>query len=81
VVSFASPCRYGRANYIFREGFALPSEIAVEARPRPRPFYRNLTVQVLIAILLGGVLGALNPVLGKQLQPLATMSVGSAARP
>ncbi|MGB8842554.1 MAG: C4-dicarboxylate transporter DctA [Aliidongia sp.] len=53
----------------------MPSEIAVGVRIRRRPFYRNLTVQVLIAIVLGGIVGYLNPALGKQLQPLATVFI------
>jgi aerobic C4-dicarboxylate transport protein len=53
----------------------VPSDIAVEARPQRRPFYFNLTFQVLIAIVLGGVVGYLAPALGKQLQPLATVFI------
>src|SRR5919107_3234337 len=36
----------------------------------PRPFYRNLTVQVLTAIALGALLGALAPGAGKAMKPV-----------
>jgi aerobic C4-dicarboxylate transport protein len=37
-----------------------------------RPFYRKLYFQVLVAVALGVVLGALDPALGIKLQPLGT---------
>jgi aerobic C4-dicarboxylate transport protein len=53
----------------------LPSDLVLEDRPQRRPLYRNLTVQVLTAIFLGGLLGYYDPALGKQLQPLATIFI------
>ena len=35
-----------------------------------KPFYRTLYVQVIVAILIGGMIGWLNPTLGVALQPL-----------
>ncbi|MDH0746951.1 dicarboxylate/amino acid:cation symporter [Pseudomonas sp. GD03842] len=40
------------------------------ALPRRRPFYRHLYVQVLVAIVLGVILGHYSPGLGEQMKPL-----------
>jgi aerobic C4-dicarboxylate transport protein len=53
----------------------LPSDQILPVRPQRRPFYRNLTVQVLTAIFIGGLVGHFDPALGKQLQPLATIFI------
>ncbi|AVY65729.1 dicarboxylate/amino acid:cation symporter [Xanthomonas translucens pv. undulosa] len=48
----------------------MPSSPAGHA-PRPVPFYRHTYVQVLFAIVVGAVLGHLEPTWGAQLKPLA----------
>jgi hypothetical protein len=48
----------------------VPSSPAGHA-PRPVPFYRHTYVQVLFAIVVGAVLGHLEPTWGAQLKPLA----------
>ena len=45
---------------------------AAALAPKSRPFYKNLTVQVLVAIVIGILLGVYDPDLAKQLQPLGT---------
>jgi len=45
---------------------------AAPLAPKSRPFYKNLTFQVLVAIVIGVLLGMYNPDLAKQLQPLGT---------
>jgi len=42
------------------------------APPARKPFYKLLYVQVLIGILIGGIIGYLNPKLGIALEPLGT---------
>jgi aerobic C4-dicarboxylate transport protein len=39
-------------------------------QPTRRPFYRHLYVQVLLAIVLGAMIGQLDPMLGEALKPL-----------
>ena len=46
---------------------AVPGDVAPAAR---RPFYRSLYVQVLTAILLGGLIGHFWPTFGESLKPL-----------
>ena len=47
------------------------SPAAVPPSPPPRvPLYRNLTAQVLTAILIGALLGAFAPAVGKSLKPV-----------
>ena len=45
---------------------------AAAARPpeRPKPFYRHLYFQVLLAIVLGGAIGHFQPAFGESLKPL-----------
>lgn len=43
---------------------------AADAAPRPIPFYRHLYVQVLIAVMIGVLLGHFYPETGTALQPL-----------
>ncbi|MDB5360091.1 MAG: dctA [Rhodospirillales bacterium] len=45
---------------------------AAPLAPKSRPFYKNLTFQVLVAIVIGVLLGIYDPDLAKQLQPLGT---------
>ena len=47
----------------------MPTE-AVALAPKNRPFYKNLTFQVLVAIVIGVLLGIYDPELAKQLKPL-----------
>ena len=46
------------------------STAAAVIAPKSRPFYKNLTFQVLVAILIGVLLGIYDPELAKQLKPL-----------
>src|SRR5258708_11099015 len=48
------------------------SDIALGPAPKTlrRPFYRVLYVQVIVAILVGGLIGWLSPTTGVALQPL-----------
>lgn len=39
------------------------------ATPKAQPLYKNLTFQVIVAILIGGLIGAVNPRWGLALQP------------
>jgi aerobic C4-dicarboxylate transport protein len=43
---------------------------AAALAPKARPFYKNLTFQVLVAIVIGVLLGIYDPELAKQLKPL-----------
>jgi aerobic C4-dicarboxylate transport protein len=43
---------------------------AAPLAPKSRPFYKNLTFQVLVAIVIGVLLGIYDPELAKQLKPL-----------
>jgi len=43
--------------------------------PKSRPFYKNLTVQVLTAIVIGILLGIYDPALAKQLKPLGDIFI------
>jgi aerobic C4-dicarboxylate transport protein len=43
---------------------------AAALAPKSRPFYKNLTFQVLVAIVIGILLGIYDPELAKQLKPL-----------
>ena len=52
----------------------MPTDAAVAA-PRSRPIYKNLTFQVLVAIVIGVLLGMYDPDLAKQLQPLGTIFI------
>jgi aerobic C4-dicarboxylate transport protein len=45
-------------------------DYAAEGSPKRRPFYKNLTVQVLTAIFVGLLIGAVWPEWGRALQPL-----------
>jgi aerobic C4-dicarboxylate transport protein len=53
----------------------LVSATAGEIRRKPRPFYKNLTLQVLTAIIAGGIIGHVAPDIGVKLQPLATIFI------
>ena len=47
-------------------------EIDLNAKPaKPKPWYRQLYFQVLVAIVIGVVLGSNYPEIGKSMQPLA----------
>jgi aerobic C4-dicarboxylate transport protein len=46
----------------------------VGGKPR-RPFYRNLSVQILVAMVLGALLGYLWPSVGEALKPLSTIFI------
>ena len=48
----------------------IPSAAAARPQERPRPFYRHLYFQVLVAILLGGAIGHYYPEIGQSLKPL-----------
>ncbi|GGF14773.1 C4-dicarboxylate transport protein [Aliidongia dinghuensis] len=52
----------------------MPTDVVASGR-RSRPFYKNLTVQVLTAILIGVLLGEFDPELAKQLKPLGDIFI------
>ncbi len=52
----------------------MPTD-AVASGPKSRPFYKNLTVQVLTAIIIGILLGQFDPELAKQLKPLGDIFI------
>ncbi len=52
----------------------MPTD-AVASGPKSRPFYKNLTVQVLTAIIIGILLGEFDPELAKQLKPLGDIFI------
>ena len=52
----------------------MPTEAATSV-PKSRPFYKNLTVQVLTAIVIGILLGQFDPELAKQLKPLGDIFI------
>ncbi|HLZ67026.1 MAG TPA: dicarboxylate/amino acid:cation symporter [Aliidongia sp.] len=52
----------------------MSTDAAVLA-PKSRPFYKNLTVQVLTAIVIGILLGIYDPALAKQLKPLGDIFI------
>jgi Na+/H+-dicarboxylate symporter len=49
---------------------ALPGSVDATAASGKRPWYARLSVQVLVAIVAGGLLGWLDPALGASLKPL-----------
>ena len=51
---------------------AMPSAMAI---PRRKQWYRNLTIQVLIAMLLGALVGWLFPAVGPALRPFAELFI------
>ena len=52
----------------------MSTDAAVLA-PKSRPFYKNLTVQVLTAIIIGILLGIYDPELAKQMKPLGDIFI------
>jgi aerobic C4-dicarboxylate transport protein len=48
---------------------------AAALAPKKRPFYKNLTFQVLVAIVIGVLLGIYDPELAKQLKPLGDIFI------
>jgi aerobic C4-dicarboxylate transport protein len=48
----------------------IPSTASARSPERPKPFYRHLYFQVLVAIILGGAIGHYYPEIGQSLKPL-----------
>jgi aerobic C4-dicarboxylate transport protein len=67
--------RHGVAPFDKTALMSEPAPPNTPARPQRRPFYRDLTFQVLVGMALGVAIGALWPSIGKELKPLGDVFI------